>query len=78
MSYYSKVVRKTSNGTETLLDLTGDTVTAATLKKGYTAHDKNGAPITGTLDTSGSGGGELKITYQDNDAGGQTAIITAE
>lgn len=41
---------------ETLIDLTGDTVTPADLKKGMTAHDKNGAQITGTntndLDTS--------------------------
>ena len=33
---------------ETLLDLTGDTVTAADLKSGITAHDKKGAEITGT------------------------------
>lgn len=78
MSYYSKVTRETSSGTETIIDLTSDTVTAGTLKKGYTAHDKTGAPITGTLDTSGTGGGELKITYTDNDAGGQTATITVE
>lgn len=36
------------------LDLTADTVTAAALKKGITAHDKSGKAITGTLDTSGS------------------------
>lgn len=33
---------------ETLMDLTGDTVTAADLKAGITAHDKTGAEITGT------------------------------
>ena len=33
---------------ETLMDLTGDTVDAASLLKGKTAHDKTGAPITGT------------------------------
>ena len=43
--YVSKVVL--SNGT-TLLDLTGDTVTAADLLTGVTAHDKSGAPVTGT------------------------------
>lgn len=43
--YVSKVVL--SNGT-TLIDLTGDTVTAADLLTGVTAHDKSGAPITGT------------------------------
>lgn len=43
--YVSKVVL--SNGT-TLIDLTGDTITAADLLEGVTAHDKSGAPITGT------------------------------
>lgn len=38
-SYYGKV----------LLDLTGDTVTTSTLKKGATAHDATGTKITGTL-----------------------------
>ncbi len=35
-------------GSETLIDLTADTVDAAHLLSGYTAHDKSGAPITGT------------------------------
>ena len=35
---------------QTILDLTGDTVTAATLKKGVTAHDASGAQITGTME----------------------------
>ena len=35
-------------GGQTLIDLTGDTVDAAHLLSGYTAHDKSGAPITGT------------------------------
>lgn len=34
---------------ETLIDLTGDTVEAAKLRKGITAHDKKGEKITGTL-----------------------------
>jgi len=42
-SYYSKVV---VNG-KTIIDLTADTVDAAHLLTGYTAHDKKGAPITG-------------------------------
>lgn len=33
---------------ETLIDLTGDTVTEATLLKGQTAHDKSGEIITGS------------------------------
>jgi hypothetical protein len=42
--YVSKVVL----GSETLIDLTADTITAAQLAYGVTAHDKSGAPITGT------------------------------
>jgi hypothetical protein len=45
--YASKVVL--SNGT-TIIDLTGDTITAADLLTGVTAHDKSGAPITGTCE----------------------------
>lgn len=33
-----------------LIDLTSDTIDAENLMKGYTAHDKSGAVITGTLD----------------------------
>lgn len=44
-TYNSKVVL--SNGT-VLIDLTADTVTAADLLEGVTAHGKDGAPITGT------------------------------
>lgn len=48
---YNKVVLKG----QTLIDLTGDTVTPDTLAVGATAHDKTGAPIVGTM--SGGGGG---------------------
>lgn len=41
--HYNKIIY---NGT-TLIDLTGDTVTAATLLSGAKAHDKSGAMITG-------------------------------
>ena len=41
---------------ETILDLRSDTVTPETLQKGYTAHDKSGTKITGTLEESSSGG----------------------
>ena len=43
--YTSKVVLGTG---EVLIDLTGDTVDAAHLLAGYTAHGADGAPITGT------------------------------
>lgn len=42
--YKNKVIY---NG-EPLIDLTSDTVSAATLLEGETAHDRSGAPITGT------------------------------
>ena len=45
-TYNSKVI---FNG-DVLMDLTADTVTAASLLKGITAHGKDGAPITGTCD----------------------------
>ena len=41
--YINKVVF----GNETLIDLTPDTITAADLLDGVTAHDRTGAPITG-------------------------------
>ena len=39
---------------EAIIDLSTDTVTANKLAAGYTAHDKSGAVITGTM----AGGGE--------------------
>ena len=57
--YVSKVVL--SNGT-TLIDLTADTVTAADILEGVTAHGKDGAPITGTC------------TY-DSDTSSDTAAV---
>lgn len=47
MAYNKFVVNNT-----TLLDLTGDTITADKLVSGYTAHDKSGEAITGTLSFS--------------------------
>ena len=44
----NKYVNKLIVGTEVKLDLSGDTIVASDLKKGVTAHDKSGAPITGT------------------------------
>ncbi len=43
-NYNSKVVLSTG---EVLMDLTGDTITAADLAAGVTAHGADGAPITG-------------------------------
>lgn len=41
-------VNKVIYGSQVLIDLTADTVEAGKLLKGYTAHDKSGAVITGT------------------------------
>lgn len=41
-------VNKVVYGGETLIDLTSDTVTAATLAEGVTAHDASGNLIVGT------------------------------
>ena len=48
----------------TLIDLTGDTVTADKLMQGYTAHDKSGEIIIGTA----TGGGSGVILFTDNNA----------
>lgn len=41
-------INKIIFGSETLIDLTSDTITADKLTSGITAHDKSGATITGT------------------------------
>lgn len=43
-------VNKVIFGNDTLIDISGDTVTASDVLRGKTAHDKSGAPITGTCD----------------------------
>lgn len=59
---------------ETILDLRSDTVTPETLQKGYTAHDKSGTKITGTLEASSSGGSKtVNFSGASVDA---TALIT--
>lgn len=44
----NQYVNKVVVGGVTKLDLTGDTVDASKILNGYTAHDRSGAPITGT------------------------------
>ena len=46
----NQYVNKVIYGIRTLIDLTGDTVQADKVLSGYTAHDKSGAPITGSCD----------------------------
>lgn len=45
----NQYVNKVIFGNQTLLDLTSDTVTPSVLMEGYTAHDKSGALIIGTI-----------------------------
>lgn len=59
---------------ETILDLTQDTVTPATLAKGATAHDKSGAQITGTMEASA--GEDYNIAATTNADGTQNLAIT--
>ena len=44
-----KNVNKVVINGEVVLDLTGDSVTADKLAEGFTAHDKSGMTITGTM-----------------------------
>lgn len=63
---------------ETILDLRSDTVTPETLQKGYTAHDKSGTKITGTLEASSSGGAKetwVLNSAADHPGSAQDAVI---
>lgn len=44
-------VNKVQYGNEVLIDISNDTVTANKILSGYTAHNKAGAPISGTIAT---------------------------
>lgn len=68
--YYSKIV---INGV-TKIDLTADTVDAAHLLEGFTAHGKNGAPITGTC-TFDADTGDATATAAEIMTG-KTAYVT--
>lgn len=51
---------------KTILDLRSDTVTPETLQKGYTAHDKSGTKIIGTLEASSPGAAKETWVIKDN------------
>ena len=59
--------------TITAVSLAGDTVTAAHLESGYTAHDATGAAITGTLSPGGGGGRQVIGTFTGTEAEKGTA-----
>lgn len=64
-------ISKVIYGGNTLIDLTGDTVTAQTLLAGVTAHDKAGNPIVGTASAGGEKYGATADTFIGNvDANG--------
>ena len=61
-------VSKVDFAGNTLVDLTGDSVTPATLKKGETAHNAAGEQIVGTMEASGTTpGAPGDITFYDYD-----------
>lgn len=57
---------KVTFGGKTLIDLTGDTVTADKILSGYTAHDKSGAEITGTFLSNHPASFDLVNNLQDD------------
>ena len=58
----------------TVLDLTQDSVTPATLKKGETAHDASGTAIVGEMESSAPSRQSKSVTYTANG----TATITPD
>lgn len=63
----NQYVNKVVFGNETLIDLSSDTVYAGVLLQGYTAHDKSGASITGTIENKspipGFNNGRFEIAF---------------
>lgn len=71
-------VNKVVINDNTVLDLTGDTVTPTDLREGITAHDATGMQITGTLPaTSGTDTSDATATADDI-ARGKTAYVQGE
>lgn len=73
-------VSKVDFAGNTLVDLTGDSVTPATLKKGETAHNAAGEPIVGTMEAGGgtTPGVPGDITFYDYDGTIVTSWTLAE
>lgn len=72
-----KLINKVVLGSDTVLDLTSDTVTPETLLVGTTAHNAKGETITGTLVPCTVYSAENPQIRADNDAGYFTWTITA-
>ena len=66
-------VSKVVYGGRTLVDLTADTVDAAHLAKGYTAHGASGEAVTGTHDDAWSTG----VAEYDQQTAGVAAYLEA-
>lgn len=60
----NQYVNKVVFGDETLIDLSQDTIDAAALVTGVTAHDASGATITGTMPEKD--GRDLILSFQNN------------
>ena len=71
--YVNKVDRTVDGSTETLIDISEDTVDAEHLAAGYTAHDSSGAPVTGTAI-----GGSVVTVTPDLSGGTKVATITID
>ena len=68
-------------GGVTKFDITGDTVTPETLAKGYTAHDKTGSQITGTMESGGGGDYAFFVTtlnYSTKLTSTQRTLVTQQ
>lgn len=78
-------INKVVYGGNTLIDLTGDSVTAAGVLDGVTAHDKSGRQITGVVPDNGAvegvidtADGEYTIPYGYHDGKGKVSIDATE
>ena len=66
---YNKIIY----GGNTLIDLTSDTITADKLAQGYTAHDRSGTSITGSMEPS-----QILVVDTTDEHGGTIRTITGK